>query len=227
MPQNPPYLPTRKASLRAWATNFSSKLTLTPALFGLLPADAVIVSTATNLWIAAYDVTQSPSTKTAASVAAADQLQADYLGIVRPVATRISANDGVTDASKTSIGVTVRSELRSPVSAPGFAPQLELDGVSHGSARLRYLNVETPDSKAAPLGCAGVQVGIHYGVSAASSPGKADEVCRKTKSPFALNTQAYSGLICTVFTRWETARGHQGQTQYSPWSAPVSFPVVG
>ena len=44
----PPYIPSRDSKLDPWANNFQTLIAANPALYGLMAADAVIITAAYN-----------------------------------------------------------------------------------------------------------------------------------------------------------------------------------
>lgn len=226
MPANPPYYPTRKSDLKSFALNALTLITAAPSTYGLTAPDAVNLANVVNPWVAAYDTTQNPQSKTPAAIAEADQLQSEMTAVLRPMIVAISVNESVADGDKTAVGATVRSAVRSPVVAPALAPTLVLDSLTPGVANLRYANAATPTSKAAPPGCGGVQVWVAYGASAVANPSLATYVKRATKSPLVLSTAGHGGQTATVFVRWETHGGVGGEALVSPYSPAVVFPCV-
>lgn len=226
MAKNPPYIPTKDALLYTWAENFSNLLTAAPATYGLTAPDAVNVSNVVTPFLAAYTTAVTPATKTSVTVAAKDQAKADMLAVVRPYATEISRNEAVTSGNKTAIGVTVASTTRTPTTAPTYGPVISLEGQIPNVATIRYGDPTTPNSKAVPYGCAGVEYVGTYGTAPATDPTAANRIGRFTKSPTKVSTLGHTGKVLTVWARYETRSGVSGEALFSPYSAPISFVCV-
>lgn len=221
---SPSYIPTTIALLIPWATNFATLLTAAPGDYGLTAGDASAAQTSVDNYVTAQNTALNPPTRTSATIAAASQAKADMLAVIRPRAVLISQNASVTDEAKADIGVTIRSSVRTPVTAPTVAPVLSLIGVRTNAVDLRYLNAETPNSKAAPRGCGGVELVIFYGSSPNPTPEMGVLVASPTKSPAVIDTSGHSGQTATVWARWRTKNGVQGgKVGYSPYSAPLVF----
>ena len=122
----PPYIPSRDSKLDLWANNFQTLIAANPALYGLMAADAVIITAAYDTWNAAYLLVTSPSTKTAMTVSAKNTARVTMLAILRPYATNISLNAGVASGDKTALGVNPRTSTPSPITAPTTNPVLYL-----------------------------------------------------------------------------------------------------
>lgn len=223
---NPPYLPSKKADLRAWVLNFAAKLTADEAGYGLQPADSAAVNAVVNPWVTAYDLTQNPATRTPAAISDADAKQSAMLVVVRKWAVTISSNRDVTAELKTEAGVTVRSSVRTPVTAPTALPLLGLESATTGSAVIRAANSETPSSKAVPAGCAGVEVFAKAGADFTNDPAAATYIGRFTRLPFTLDTAGKTGLKFSVFARYVTRNGNEGASLSGAFSAPLQFVAV-
>lgn len=221
--RNPPYIPTQDQPLAEWASNFSNLLTASPATYGLTAGDATAVASAVGAYTTALTTVLTPETKTPPAVAAKNEARADMLAIVQPKAVLISGNASVSAENKTAIGVTVRSSVRTPVVAPTVAPLLSVDSVNTNTVRLRYANAETPTSKAAPLGCGGVELVAVYGATPTPDVNNASPIGALTKSPGVISTAGHTGEMITIWARWRTKNGIQGGVVgYSPWSTPVT-----
>lgn len=223
MPANPAYIPTKKADLRAWAVNFAARLTADEAGYGIEPADSAAINAVVTPWVAAYDLTQDPGTRTPAAIADADAKQAAMLVVVRPFAVTISANADVTDELKSEAGVTIRSTVRTPVSVPTALPLLAVVAATVGAAKVRVNNSESPTSKKVPDGCAGIEVFAKFGADYTNDPAAASYIGRFTRFPFNLDTAGKSGLKASVFARYVTKNGNGGAALSGPFSAPLQF----
>lgn len=221
------YIPSQIADKALWLDNFDTKLTSAPATYGLTAPDAAIVAAAVTAFQAAYAVSINPATRTSASIAATNGSLAVAIATVRPYAVRIAANPSVTDLNKVSIGVTLRSTVRTPVPAPTTQPSLALLSAVALQHQLRYNDVTTPATKAKPFGATGMELAVAVGVVAAVDPLQATYRGTYTKSPLFVDFVAGDrGKIATYFGRWVTTAGPGGVAQKGPWSSPSSFTVV-
>lgn len=221
-----PYIPARDADFNVWILNFSAVLTAAPTSYGLVAADAVIVSGVKNSWVTAWGLASAPATRTSSTIAAKDAARLSAETIIRPYAVGISLNPAVSNANKTTIGVTVRSTVPTPVPPPITAPILNVQSAIPLQQTLRY---SIPDSagKYKPSGVIGMEVFRSVGVVAATDPAQASYVGTVTKAPF---TQGFAsedqGKIVTYFARWATRSGPGGVSQPGPWSAPLVLTVM-
>jgi hypothetical protein len=226
MSSYPPYIPPRDSVFATWIANFSALLTANPTDFGLVAGDATAVDGVNTTWQAAYTTAIDPATRTAPTVAAKDVARASAEAVVRPYAVQISRNAAVTDANKSSIGVTVPSLVPTPIPAPTVAPSVSLVAATILSMLLDYKAVGS-SGKSKPFGSVGVEIYRAVGLVAATDPTQATFVGIVNKSPFR---QAFlaadQGKFCTYFARFVTRSGPDGVAQPGPWSAPLTVNVV-
>lgn len=217
------YIPAADSLFDEWIRNFDTLLTAAPATYGLSAPDAVAVAAVTSAWSAAYTLAIDPGTRTPATVAAKDAARASATAVVRPYAVSISQNPAVDPADKVSIGVTLRSLVRTPIPAPTTAPAISIRNAIPGQQTLDYKEPSFA-GKAKPFGVRGCQVFASFGEVYATDPGQANYVQTVTKTPFLMPVEpGQVGKKCTVFARWETVAGPGGKAQVGPWSAPLNF----
>jgi hypothetical protein len=221
---NPSYIPSTESEFQTWADNFATLLAANPATYGLTSGDAASVTAANEEYQAAFVVANNPATRTSPAIAQRASLRAALTAIVRPKAVLISSNQSVTPDDKLAIGVTLRTGARTPVTAPTVAPTLDVESVQIGTVTLRYGNAETPNSKAAPRGCGGVEVWAVWNPSDTSQPMDGVLLGIATKSPVVMPTSTHNATPCRVWVRWRTKNGVAGGVAgVSPFSAAVDF----
>jgi hypothetical protein len=222
MPSLAPYIPNREAVLNNWLSNFSTKLTASPATYGLSAADATAVSAQVALWAAAYALITSPSTKSPANVQAKNIVRVQTLALIRPYAQLISQNAGVTASNKTAIGVSTRTNPPTPITTPTTTPILSyVSGASlHGIFRYRD-SVASPSVKAKPYGVIQIQIFAMTSTTAVTDPTLLPQIAVTTKSPFTLTwPSADLGARVYMAARYVTRTGKVG-----PFSPILSFTV--
>lgn len=221
------YIPAKDADFTTWLDNFSALITAAPATYGLIAGDAVIIAGVTSAWDAAIALATNPATRTPVTIGDKDAARAAAEAIVRPYATNIAANAGVTNGDKLAVGVTVRKTIPTPVPPPLTSPTLSLVAAAPLQHQLAYRDTATPSSKAKPAGSIGLQVFRAVGVAPAVDPAQASYYDIWTKSP---NVSSFLvgdvGKVATYFGRWQTRGGPGGSVQYGPWSAPLVLTVM-
>ena len=218
------YLPSKDAELGAWCLNFSTLLTADPPRYGLLPADALVVSTQYDIFAAAYLLAINPATKTVVTVADKDGEKVTLLAIVRQYAALIRANKGVADDDKAALGLTIPDPTPTPIEPPASSPKLSITLGSEGYHSMGMVDSATPLKKAKPYGCVGAQL-VCINSTSNISPDftNAPTLAIVTKGDFLLDTTPYAGgSFCHYRARWFTSTG-----KFGPWGAPIFFVVQG
>lgn len=219
-------IPASDGGFRTWLLNFSTLLTASPAVFGLVAGDALAVATAYAAYDAAYTSATDPGTRTSATIAAKDTAKASALDIVRPLAVNISLNSAVTDENKVIIGVTVRKTTPTPIPAPVVAPVIALLSATPLVMQLQITPVGA-GNKAKPAGCKTIEVARIVGTVAATDPSQLEVVGLYGKTPLIQSFGAPDqGKLATFAARYRTQSGPGGVSQAGPWSALVSFHVI-
>ena len=219
----PAYIPSRDSKLDLWANNFQTLIAANPALYGLMAADAVIIT-------AAYDaLARSVLARHVAEHENRDDRQRQkharvtMLGIIRPYAINISLNAGVASGDKTASGSTpgpalpARSHRRRPTPCSTCRAQ-------YLSAYVRYRDsAATPSVKAKPYGVVQCQIFGKSSAAAITDPTTLPLLTTATKSPVVLNLSGQTvGQQLYLAARWVLKTGG-----FSPWSPIINFTVVG
>lgn len=224
MPAN--YIPNRDVNFNDWLENFSTLLSAAPATYGLTGADASAVGSVQTAFAVALEIATDPATRTSPTVAAKDAARASAEFVVRPYAVGISQNPAVSNGDKVAIGVTVRSNIPTPIPAPVTPPTISLLMATPLVHQLQIVQVGST-SKAKPPGCIATEVARTVGTVAATDPDQLAIVGQFGKTPLLQNFASVDqGKICTYAARFRTRSGPGGVSQAGPWSALASFVVV-
>lgn len=150
------YLPTKDETLSSWAANFSTLISESPGTYGLMAADAANIAGVVDAFAAALTLAINPATRTQAAVADKNGKRAAMKQVIRQYALMIKQNQGVSDAAKVDLGLTLSDATRTPIPAPSIAPALTL--LSDGALRqtLHVSDPTDPTRKARPAGVQGV-----------------------------------------------------------------------
>ena len=221
------YVPAPDALFSAWLLNFSTKLTASPATYGLIAGDAVIVAAQNTAFQAAYLAAITPATRTGSTIAAKDAARATAESVVRPYAQRIKVNPAVSNAARVDIGVTVDAFPPTPIPAPTSSPVLMLMMATPLQHTMQYRDALTPTSKAKPYGVKQLALFVTVGVAPAVDPDAALYRGGFTKSPMNIGFESSQrGKVATYFARWENGSGPGGVAARGPWSDPVSVIII-
>jgi len=220
------YIPARDVDFNDWLLNFSTLLTAAPATYGLSAPDAVIVAGQQTAFSAALALATNPATRTSVTVASKDAARASAEAIVRPYAVNISLNPAVTNGNKVAIGVTVRSNIPTPIPAPVTPPSIQLVSATPLVQQLQVRQVGST-SKAKPAGCIAIEIARSVGTVPATDPAQLTIIGQYGKTPLIQNfTEPDQGKIVTYAARYRTRSGPAGVSQAGPWSALISFVVI-
>lgn len=224
MPALPPYIPSQEAKFALWLDNFATLVSGDPLSYGLTLGDGVTIAALNASWIAAYGPVTSPSTKTAAAVAAKNAARVSVTAQIRVFAQDIAKNPGVSPESKVAVGLNPGTSMPAPITAPATNPVLTLQSLGNLSAILRYRDSAASVSvKAKPFGVTQCRI---YGAASATPPSDPSamlQIAAPTKSPFVLalaNADIGKTMYCVA--RWAIRTGG-----VSPMSPMMSFTVPG
>lgn len=220
------YIPARDTDFEAWAVNFGSYATTNFAALNMTSPEATAADNQAIAFTAALLLSTDPATRSAVTVEAKNQARIEALAVIRPLATRVSADPNVLSADKIALGVTVRTLVPTPIPAPVVSPIVILRNAQPFRQTLDY-SYAGQIGKAKPFGSIGLEVYRVVGLAPAVDPEQAKFVGQVTKSPFVQNFVASEvGKVVTYFTRYNTRSGPAGQSQVGPWSAPLSVTVM-
>lgn len=216
------YIPSRDAELGQWVTNFSTLITASPGTYGLLAGDAAAIAAYVTAFTGALAVVNNPATKTKATVAAKDGARAAMLDIVRPYAQQVRNNNGVSNADKTALGLTIVDRTPTSVPPPTSSPLISVIGATPGEHTLRYSDSNAPDSRRKPVGVIGLQLFVAVASGAVADPAVAPFKAFVTRQPYGVTFDpADNGKLATYFARWQNRKGQTG-----PWSNAITFTIA-
>lgn len=219
----PSYIPTQDSQAAIWMVAFAATIAAAQADYKVTLAESAQVTLVSGAYNTALEVATNPNTRTAAAIAAKDEARATAELYIRPIATRISANPTISAELKVTAGVTLRSAGSTPVPAPTIAPQLGIRSLIPGQATVEASN-PTNGKPVKPAGVIGIELAAVTGTAFTSDPSAAVPlgtwtrgICRVALPPTA------SGQKISMFARYATRSGPNGQAQTGPWSAPLQF----
>jgi hypothetical protein len=209
MPALPSYIPSKQSLFGPWLTNFSTLITAAPASYGLTAADAANIAGYLSTWNSAYLPITSPSTKTAAAVAAKNNAFVNLLPLVRGYAQTISNNVGVSSSNKIALGLNPKTSVPTPITAPASNPVLFVQSAVAGQIILRYRDsAASPSVKAKPYGVLACRIRGEVSATPITEGAVLPILATATKSPFVLSTSGMAkGSVLYLAGDWVTRRG--------------------
>lgn len=219
---NPPYIPPRDTEFAAWLDNFSTLITASPATYGLIAADAVVIAAQNTAFGAALTAATGMGTRSPVTVAAKNVAKINALAIVRPYAQQVSLNAGVIVDDKIALGVNPRTNTPTPIPAPTQAPILSIVGATPLQHTLRFAPTDSPTSRGKPFGAMTMQLFALASATAVTDQAALAFVAQITKNPVAVDWDAGdTGKQAYYAARFVTRAGLVG-----PWSDIINFTIA-
>lgn len=218
------YMPRTDAAFNSWQNELATEVETNATAWGI-PADEI-----TNFkerktpWDTAYAKAENKQNRTSADVTAKNTALGDYQKFLRTFITQwLSVNPKVSDADRTRLGLTIHTNTRTPIPAPGSAPIGTVDFSVRLQHTISYFDSNSAHSNAKPEGVTGCEV---YAKVDGEAPTSVDEMkflgtC--SASPYVVKYDASkAGKIAYYWLRWVNHKGETG-----PWSTVVSGMIVG
>jgi hypothetical protein len=222
------YIPTKDSDLITWGANYTTLLTGDPTRYGVVAGQAAVIQAEYDDFAAAYTAAVDPSTRTPASVAHKDGTKALFLDDARALAALIRANQGVSNADKTALGLTIPDPIKTPVPPPTSVPNLTILGATPSLHTMTYKDSDTATGKAKPYGCIGLLLYRFIGDTVPVDFDAADPqlIGLYTKSPMAVDIPGgVRGKLATYWAQWITrgSLASHGAGQIGPLNTPQTF----
>jgi hypothetical protein len=163
-------IPRKESELVTYTENFSTKISATPATYGLTAAQASAFATLNTAWVSAYTTANEPSTRTVVTVEAKNQAKVNMLANLRSLIGIVQSTPTVTGAAKLELGITPRDVEPTPIPPPGFAPGLSIVSVTGRNVRVRLFDPANPTRRGKPPFIEGCSVFSFVGDEAPSDP---------------------------------------------------------
>jgi hypothetical protein len=212
------YIPTKDADLLAWTLNWTTRVTATPALYGLTAPIAAACAGLFTTFNTAYQAAVSPTTRSPTTVAAKDSAKGAMVPVLRLYSQQVKANDAVSNANKEALGIHIDDTVPTPIPAPTTAPIVSITDSGVLEMNLRFADELSPSSRRKPFGAPGLLLFRKIGTVPATDPDGAEFVGFYTRIPMAVGFGAPDqGKMCTFFARWTNTKGEEG-----PWSTATS-----
>jgi hypothetical protein len=207
------YLPAKETNLAAWLLNFDTKITATPAAYGLTAAQATAFSTLRVSYANALAVTQVPATRTTVSVADKAAKKAAAVGNARDLVRIVQNDPDTTDAQRAELAINIPDSSPTQVQSLLTKPVASVVLIANLSQTIRLHDELTPTSNARPFGSIGAEVWTSVG----STPPASVDQCKyqglATRNTYAVPFDPDdAGKTAYHITRWITRRGTRGPT---------------
>lgn len=209
-------MPTTDAGLLAWSTNFRTRISADPAVYGLTAEAASAYEATQAAYAAAYQLAVDPGTRTRPSIAAKDAAKAAVRLASRQLGRIVEGTASVTDAQKLALGLNVRRPP-SPRPAPSTAPVLEVLTVIGRTVRLR-LHGDEPGRRGKPKDVANAMVFTWIGETPSSDRNdwRFEFATNKLLVDIEFADETPAGTRVWITAHWNNAKSEPG-----PMSQPI------
>jgi hypothetical protein len=218
------YVPQKDADFNSWQANIVEITEPQVAVWGIVAADFAALKTAQTVWVNAYAKAEIKQDRTSADVQAKDDARAMYEKELRTFNNQWLANNRrVTNSDRERMGLTVKTDVRTPVPKPSTAPVGKIDFSTRLQHNIHYADQATPGRKAKPEGTHGCEVWIKIDGAAPVEPSDLAYIATATRSPYTTTFEGKNaGKTAYYWLRWVNKRGEHG-----PWSSAISATVAG
>lgn len=205
------YIPAPDEACRAWAQNYSTKITATPTVYGLVAGDATAMAAAYAAFAAALALATAPATRTSVTVATKDTTRATMVALVRSQVAKVQAYSAITPTLLSELGLTVRKTTRTPIPPPATRPLLTIVRSNGPVLDMRINDELTPDSRAFPFGAPLCQVYYKAGLTPGTDLSTYSLLATVGRSVSALDvTHILPGAVMNFVCRYINRRGEVG-----------------
>jgi hypothetical protein len=217
------WIPTSDTDMNAWVQNFLAYANANLAALGLTAANLSDLQAAVTTWGPAYSHHMAAQTAAQSARQHKDSVRETIETALRPLVNLIQATPSVTDAQREALGITVRSTVRTSVSAPTTRPVATVDTSQRLRHTIAFVDELTPTSRGKPDGANGCEIWVKVGGAAPADPSELRYLATDTRTPYVAEFDgADAGKVAYYMLRWVSTRGETG-----PWSQTASGTITG
>ncbi|MFT3787563.1 MAG: hypothetical protein QM770_15590 [Tepidisphaeraceae bacterium] len=214
--------PASDAGLLTWANHFQGLIAAGPTSYALTTAQSTALTTACTAYQTALNACEK-TVRNEAAVITKNDARRDLKVLVRQLVGAINSSTTVTDAQKTTLGLTLRTTPM-PVPAPSLAPVVEVASVNAWTVNLRLRAAGSSTSRGKPAGVSGASVFSYVGATPPDeiADWKFEGNTGKSKFDVVFPTTNPGGTKV-----WLTAFWFNNRKQSGPACAPISTLLQG
>lgn len=216
------FIPDSDADFDNWQQNFASYVAAHAAALGVSPGEATALQDSSDDWSLKYPNSRTANATAQSAREAKDHSRQSYEDFIRPMVGKMQSTVSVSDAQRLALGITVRSDTRTPVGPPTTKPVATVDTSQRLRHTIAFVDELTPTSRAKPDGVQGCEIWTKIGNSAPAGPDDVKYLALDTRSPYLTEFDAAdAGKTAYYMLRWVSKRGEPG-----PWSQTVSGTIT-
>jgi len=218
------YVPIKDVDFDSWQANLVENTTARVADWGILADDFTALKTAQTVWNDAYALASIKNDRTSAEVQGKDDAREVYEKELRKFYMEWLANNRrVSNTDRERMGLTVKTDKRTPSPKPVTSPVGSIDFSSRLQHQIHYADQATPGRKAKPVGTRGCEIWTKIDGTAPVDASELVYVATATRSPYTRTFEGKSASKTVYYwLRWVNTRG-----EYGPWSSTVNAIVAG
>jgi hypothetical protein len=222
------WYPTKDSLLLPFAQNISTRISATPAVYGVLAGDATLTATLVGNLATALPIAQNPATRTSVTVAAKDIARASLIAQLKYLYKKFNA--ALLSADKREeLGLPIKDVTPSPIPAPSTRPVVNITQVVGRTLSLRVADELTPSKRGRPYGTSGLEVFSFAAPSSAVENPPSDLGLWKFEglSTRALFDVSFANSIAIGTRVWICCRWYSQRGEAGPVSDTASAYVTG
>jgi hypothetical protein len=212
------YIPRSDADYNIWQSNLMTLVKTNLAPWGISTDDFKSLEDKQAVWNSAFAKASNKQNRTSADVQAKDDARDDFKPAIRAfVAQWLASNNLISNSDRERMGLTVRSDSRTPTPVPSTSPMGTIDFSVRLQHNIHFFDSTTPKTKAKPAGVHACEIWTKTGDAADFTYLVSD-----TRTSHIVSfDQDSAGKTIYYRLRWINTRGEQG-----PWSSVISAIVM-
>ncbi len=217
------FIPRSDPEFNLWQNNLVTESEANMIPWGLTEPDLAPVKVLKTKWESAFLAASNKQNRTSAEVQAKGDARGVYEPALRNFVAEFLANNGkVSDADRTRLGITVRSESRTASPVPASSPVGRVDFSVLLQHTVNFSDEATPTSRAKPTGVHGCEIWMKIG-EAPATVNELTYLATSTASPHIVSFgESDAGKKAHYRLRWVNTRGERG-----PWSTLFGATIAG
>jgi hypothetical protein len=218
------YIPQSDFEFHIWQAGLIATAEENQENWGIALADITAVKANQGNWSEAFEIASNKQNRTKADVQAKDDARKPYEKDLRHfVAQWLANNSKVSNSERERMGLTVKSDTRTPVAVPTSFPVGAIDFSIRLQHTIQFADQSSPRSKAKPAGVHGCEIWMKIDGNAPIDASELSYLATDTSTPYIATFEGkYGGKTVYYWLRWVNTRGEHG-----PWSNTISAMVAG
>lgn len=215
------YLPGPDADFENWVSNFVTYANANLAALGLVAADMAPITAAQTAFVNNLTAHLAAAAAAKSARQAKTDARATLTTNLRALVRRLQASPLVSDAERSSLGITVRGD-NAPIGPPTTSPLVTVECGNRLQHVLRFVDAANPSRRAKPAGVMGVEIWSKVGTAPPANESELRFVAVDTRAPYTLDFDlADGGKTAYYWLRWVNPTGERG-----PWSEQAAATIA-